>query len=208
MVTICFEQGRRNTSSRHRLAPRHGGIKSGVSTIPASHPIRPPALPPSPRLRRSRKLRRAPSFAPPCCRIKSVVCLSWRAIRSSIGAKDGGGGGIRTPGELAPTSDFKSGALNHSATPPETGYKFDSRPRLSSFLRVPAAPGPPMARRVGGCSPGRKHFSAVKLARVLPPWLSSGGPHNLRIRASHRTLNLRIRRITPDSTSVSPAIKW
>ena len=26
--------------------------------------------------------------------------------------KSGGGGGIRTPGELAPTSDFKSGALN------------------------------------------------------------------------------------------------
>ena len=33
-------------------------------------------------------------------------------------AEAGGGGGIRTPGELTPTSDFKSGALNHSATPP------------------------------------------------------------------------------------------
>src|ERR1035438_1168026 len=40
-------------------------------------------------------------------------------------AKNGGGGGIRTPGELAPTSDFKSGALNHSATPPYVIiYKF------------------------------------------------------------------------------------
>lgn len=32
---------------------------------------------------------------------------------------DGGGGGIRTPGKREPTSDFKSGALNHSATPPK-----------------------------------------------------------------------------------------
>ena len=37
----------------------------------------------------------------------------------------GGGGGIRTPGQLAPSSDFKSGALNHSATPPYVIiYKF------------------------------------------------------------------------------------
>lgn len=30
----------------------------------------------------------------------------------------GGGGGIRTHGGVSPTSVFKTGALNHSATPP------------------------------------------------------------------------------------------
>jgi hypothetical protein len=32
----------------------------------------------------------------------------------------GGGGGIRTHGRLSPTSVFKTGAFNHSATPPIT----------------------------------------------------------------------------------------
>ena len=32
--------------------------------------------------------------------------------------KYGGGGGIRTHGRLSPTSVFKTGAFNHSATPP------------------------------------------------------------------------------------------
>jgi hypothetical protein len=31
---------------------------------------------------------------------------------------DGGEGGIRTHGEFHPTSDFESGALDHSATSP------------------------------------------------------------------------------------------
>jgi site-specific DNA recombinase len=35
------------------------------------------------------------------------------------GFSNGGGGGIRTPGELAPTDDFKSSAFDHSATPPK-----------------------------------------------------------------------------------------
>ncbi len=30
----------------------------------------------------------------------------------------GGGGGIRTPGTLSSTPVFKTGAINHSATPP------------------------------------------------------------------------------------------
>ena len=34
------------------------------------------------------------------------------------GMKSGGGGGIRTHGGLSPTSVFKTGALNRSATPP------------------------------------------------------------------------------------------
>ena len=35
----------------------------------------------------------------------------------------GGGGGIRTPGTREGTSVFKTGAFNHSATPPERGRK-------------------------------------------------------------------------------------
>jgi hypothetical protein len=30
----------------------------------------------------------------------------------------GGGGGIRTPGELTPPAVFKTAAIDHSATPP------------------------------------------------------------------------------------------
>ena len=33
----------------------------------------------------------------------------------------GGGGGIRTHGRVAPSSVFKTGAFNHSATPPIRG---------------------------------------------------------------------------------------
>ena len=47
---------------------------------------------------------------------------------------NGGGGGIRTHGRLSPTSVFKTGAFNHSATPPTTmevlGF-FDVIKRLS-----------------------------------------------------------------------------
>ncbi len=40
----------------------------------------------------------------------------------------GGGGGIRTHGGLSPTSVFKTGALNRSATPPvPTGLAGDVR---------------------------------------------------------------------------------
>ena len=35
----------------------------------------------------------------------------------------GGRGGIRTPGELSSTSDFESGAFNHSATLPAVDYQ-------------------------------------------------------------------------------------
>ena len=44
--------------------------------------------------------------------------IIWRA---------GGGGGIRTHGELAPTPVFKTGALNHSATPPCTACSLPGR---------------------------------------------------------------------------------
>ncbi len=44
--------------------------------------------------------------------------FTWRAIRSSEGAKDGGEGGIRTPGTLAGTRDFQSRTFDHSVTSP------------------------------------------------------------------------------------------
>lgn len=34
-----------------------------------------------------------------------------------------GGGGIRTPGRLSPTTVFKTVAINHSATPPKWSAK-------------------------------------------------------------------------------------
>ena len=36
-------------------------------------------------------------------------------------AGESGGGGIRTPGQVAPSPVFKTGALNRSATPPADG---------------------------------------------------------------------------------------
>ena len=49
----------------------------------------------------------------------------------------GGGGGIRTPGGLAPTTVFKTVAINHSATPPkpESGTRLAREPyrRMKMF---------------------------------------------------------------------------
>lgn len=58
----------------------------------------------------------------------------------------GGGSGIRTHGELAPTPVFKTGALNRSAIPPVTAGHCSSVPGkgLSTGLREAAllqAPG-------------------------------------------------------------------
>ena len=39
-------------------------------------------------------------------------------LNNDLGYFYGGGGGIRTHGRLSPTSVFKTGAFNHSATPP------------------------------------------------------------------------------------------
>ena len=66
-----------------------------------------------------------PTFAKPTAGSLRTLCWVVPSGTAGIGmpavgsAKVGGGGGIRTPGGLAPTSDFKSGAFNHSATPPE-----------------------------------------------------------------------------------------
>lgn len=73
----------------------------------------------------SGKRERKPAFAEPTA--GSLRTFRWMDPSgfSGVGlpavgsAEAGGGGGIRTPGGLAPTSDFKSGAFNHSATPPE-----------------------------------------------------------------------------------------
>ena len=43
------------------------------------------------------------------------------AVRLLIKHLIGGGGRIRTHGGLAPTPVFKTGAFNHSATPPKVG---------------------------------------------------------------------------------------
>ena len=40
-------------------------------------------------------------------------------VQSILKIAFGGGGGIRTPGELAPTFVFETNALDHYATPPE-----------------------------------------------------------------------------------------
>lgn len=68
---------------------------------------------------------RKPAVAKPMAGSLRTICLMVPSGTSGIGlpavgsAEAGGGGGIRTPGGLAPTSDFKSGAFNHSATPPK-----------------------------------------------------------------------------------------
>ena len=45
------------------------------------------------------------------CSPKALLYLAFIKV-------GGGGGGIRTHGRLSPTSVFKTGAFNHSATPP------------------------------------------------------------------------------------------
>ena len=56
--------------------------------------------------------------------VKYVVLLSIVDLKALIFKHirrkeiNGGGGGIRTHGRLSPTSVFKTGAFNHSATPP------------------------------------------------------------------------------------------
>src|SRR6188474_3114804 len=54
-------------------------------------------------------------------RVRPTPILNRRAERVGdvmSGERNGGRGGIRTHGRVAPTSDFESGALNHSATLP------------------------------------------------------------------------------------------
>ncbi len=55
---------------------------------------------------------------------------------------NGGGGGIRTHGTVSRTTVFKTVALNHSATPPETGHAQDARAFQVQRKRPGALPGP------------------------------------------------------------------
>ncbi len=48
--------------------------------------------------------------------------LYYERIPTKLLREDGGGGGIRTHGRVAPSSVFKTGAFNHSATPPIRGW--------------------------------------------------------------------------------------
>src|SRR5260221_9845844 len=51
----------------------------------------------------------------------------------------GGGGGIRTPGRVAPTAVFKNAAFDHSATPPRL-LGTPHSPIAVSFARGSSAP--------------------------------------------------------------------
>ena len=48
--------------------------------------------------------------------------MHWNGKISFVLCNYGGGGGIRTHGRLSPTSVFKTGAFNHSATPPTESW--------------------------------------------------------------------------------------
>ena len=75
-----------------------------------------------------------PTFAKPTAGSLRTLCWVVPSATAGIGlpavglAEAGGGGGIRTPGGLAPTSDFKSGAFNHSATPPKPVVQVENLP--------------------------------------------------------------------------------
>ena len=71
-----------------------------------------------------------------------------------------GGGGIRTPGSLPTTADFKSAALNHSATPPSTAIAPSSLTREAVFHLGPSFPAT-SPLRVG---------ELLALSRDLPVW--------------------------------------
>jgi hypothetical protein len=60
----------------------------------------------------------------------------------------GGGEGIRTPGQLAPSADFKSAAFDHSATPPVGRHPRASASPMERSPSVPATPSP--CRGTGG----------------------------------------------------------
>src|SRR5215204_4925743 len=58
----------------------------------------------------------------------------------------GGGGGIRTRERLSPLPVFKTGAFNHSATPPRrTGLKPDTNAPDRCDIRLPSKVGIPSA---------------------------------------------------------------
>src|SRR5690606_30515702 len=65
-----------------------------------------------------------PSREPFACLPRACPCRGRAQAQSEggDGAERGGGSGIRTHGELAPTPVFKTGALNRSAIPPSPLY--------------------------------------------------------------------------------------
>ena len=60
---------------------------------------------------------KGPETEPRCEEAQATTDVYATTPRKNRG-KDGGGGGIRTPGRVAPTTDFKSAAFDRSATPP------------------------------------------------------------------------------------------
>ena len=55
------------------------------------------------------------------CQTKVLIIIYLVDVRTTSG-KCGGGTGIRTLGGLSPSSVFKTGAFDHSATPPTKAY--------------------------------------------------------------------------------------
>ena len=69
--------------------------------------------------------------------------------------RGGGGGGIRTHGGLTPTPVFKTGALNHSTTPPELAPARYIIPRASLDVGHPVLLWGPLAFRADKRYAGR-----------------------------------------------------
>ena len=64
-----------------------------------------------------------------CLNMATIIFL-WRVLILS----NGGGGGIRTHGGEPPTPVFKTGALDHSATPPIDRNSQKFKPADLAFL--------------------------------------------------------------------------
>ena len=65
-----------------------------------------------------------------------------RAVRHGLALENGGWGGIRTHGGLAPTAVFKTAALNHSATHPDHANQALRTRRSANGARVGAQLAP------------------------------------------------------------------
>lgn len=95
-----------------------------------------------------------------------------RIFRDRIFGWVGGEGGIRTHGGLAPTAVFKTAALNHSATSPDTPTRsldFALLQGLAPLGHQFATPGASSLdvrqKRPGDSCPARRHFVNHGIAR-------------------------------------------
>ncbi len=84
---------------------------------------------------------------------------------------DGGGGGIRTHGQLSPSPVFKTGAFNHSATPPNAASLAHPLFRVTSWKRLP---GHFFYRRGGGGSVGHPAVEEALRTALGACWKALG----------------------------------